>query len=181
MYLLQTERLGLRNWQHSDMDVFAEMNADKEVMAFFPNMLSNEESLASAERFMEHFEKYGFTYFASETISDQQFIGFIGLMHQTYESPFTPCVDIGWRLRRTAWGKGFATEGAGACLNFAFSKIGLQEVIAVAPKLNVRSENVMQKIGMVKVGEFNHPKIKETSPLAICNVYKREGGQLITA
>lgn len=172
MYTIRTERLGLRNWKPSDFDLFAEMTADKEVMEFFPKTLSKAEAVASAKKFMDHFDKYGFCYFAAETLADQQFIGFVGLMHQTYPSPFTPCVDIGWRLRKGAWGKGFATEGAKACLRFAFEEMGLPEVVAVAPKLNIKSEKVMVKIGMQKAGEFEHPNIAEDSPLRRCHFYK---------
>ncbi|MEZ4953946.1 MAG: GNAT family N-acetyltransferase [Saprospiraceae bacterium] len=172
MYTIQTERLGLRNWKPSDFDLFAEMTADKEVMEFFPKTLSKDESYAIAKRFMDHFDEYGFCYFAVETLADQQFIGFIGLMHQTYESYFTPCVDIGWRLRKSAWGNGYATEGAKACLEFANHQINLPEVYAVAPKLNIKSQKVMQKIGMEMVGDFEHPNVEKESPLRFCNLYK---------
>ena len=172
MYTIQTQRLGLRNWQPADFDLFAEMNANEEVMRFFPKTFNREESIAGAKRYMEHLEKYGYTYFAVDKLTDGEFIGFIGLFYQTYESHFTPCTDIGWRLRKMAWGKGYATEGAKACLQFGFAEKGLALIYSVCPKLNIPSEKVMQKIGMQKEGEFDHPKIADGSPLRRCNLYK---------
>ncbi len=172
MSLIKTARLGLRNWKPSDLEPFIKMNMDAAVMAHFPKTFSKQETTAGYHRFREHFEEHGFCYFAVELLENQKFIGFIGLMHQDYESHFTPCVDMGWRLRKEHWGKGYATEGAKACLTYAFDKIGLEEVVAVAPKLNVNSERVMQKIGMVKQGEFKHPKIEVSSPLELCSLYK---------
>lgn len=171
-YIIKTPRLGLRNWQPSDLEPFAEMNSDEAVMEYFPKTLSKEESLDLYNRLKEHFEKHGYTYFAAETISDKKFIGFIGLAYQTYEAHFTPCVDIGWRLRREAWGKGYATEGAKACLDFGFNKIKLEEIYSVTPLPNLKSVNVMKKIGMKKVGEFGHPNIEEGHPLKVCNLFR---------
>ena len=172
MYTIQTNRLGLRNWRPSDFEPFAEMNADPEVMRFFPRTYNKEESIAGAQRFMANFEKFGYTYFAVDTLADGQFIGFIGLLYQTYESHFTPCTDIGWRLRKAAWGKGYATEGAKACLQFGFEEIGLAKIYAVATMLNLPSINVMKKIGMKKDSTFDHPKIEVDSPLRRCYLYK---------
>ncbi|MEO1258878.1 MAG: GNAT family N-acetyltransferase [Bacteroidota bacterium] len=176
MYTIQTDRLGLRNWRPSDFELFAEMNADEEVLRYFPRTFTKEESIAGARRYMAHFAKHGYTYFAADTRSDGQFIGFIGLLYQTYESHFTPCTDIGWRLRKTAWGKGYATEGAKACLQFGFEKMGLTAIFAVAPTLNVPSVRVMKKIGMQLDSEFDHPKIDAESPLRRCYLYKISKG-----
>ncbi len=101
-----------------------------------------------------------------------RFVGFIGLMNQTYESHFTPCVDIGWRLDRSFWGQGYATEGAAACLRFAFERLGLSEIMSVASQTNRASERVMQKIGMTKVDTFNHPLLAEFPELNLCNLYQ---------
>jgi len=172
MYLIKTQRLGLRNWQPSDLEPFIQMNEDKDVMAYFPKLLTAEESEASFLRYRKHFGQRGYCYFAAELLENRQFIGFIGLMYQEYESPFTPGVDIGWRLRKEYWGNGYAPEGAKACLGFAFGQLGLEDVFAVAPKLNSNSERVMQKIGMAKQEEFGHPGIDPASPLHICNLYR---------
>ena len=103
---------------------------------------------------------------------EPEFIGFIGLMNQTYESHFTPCVDIGWRLRRSAWGQGYATEGALACLHFAQESLSLSEVVSVASVSNKASERVMQKIGMTKVGEFDHLLLLDFPELNPCLLYQ---------
>ena len=123
----------------------------------------------------KHFDKNGYTYFATNILENGEFIGFIGLAFQDYKSPFTPAVDIGWRLKKSAWGKGFATERAKRCLEFAFNELSLNEVIAVCTKNNLKSERVMQKIGMQKIGEFNHPKLKKYPELEryVCYVIEK--------
>ena len=125
-YILTTGRLGLRQWKASDIDPFAAMNADPEVMRYFENTLSTEETVAAYVRLKDHIYTYGFGYFAADRLDSDEFIGFIGLKHQTYESHFTPCVDIGWRLKQTAWNQGFATEGAKACIKYGFEGIGFE-------------------------------------------------------
>ncbi len=98
-------------------------------------------------------------YFAVDRLEDDQFIGFIGLCYQTYESSFTPGVDIGWRLHKDCWGQGYATEGARANLEYAFNTLGLASVFATTVEQNLPSINVMKKIGMRKKLEFVHPKL----------------------
>jgi len=106
-----------------------------------------------------HFVENGFTYYATEILDTKEFIGMIGLARQNYTSPFTPAVDIGWRLKREAWGKGYATEGAKRCLDYAFNELDIHEVISICTLRNTKSENVMRKIGMTKIGEFIHPEL----------------------
>lgn len=119
-YILKAERLGLRQWKVSDYVPFAKMCADPEVMRYFPTTLSTEESNTLIDSFKQRFEQYGFTYYAVDILTTKeqsaQFIGFAGLLPQTYKSAFTPNVDIGWRLKKSVWGKGYATEAAKACL-----------------------------------------------------------------
>jgi RimJ/RimL family protein N-acetyltransferase len=115
----------------------------------------------------------GFTYFAVDRLDANEFIGFIGLSRQSYEAPFTPCVDIGWRLVPSAWQSGYATEGAMRCLQYATNELQLDAVYAVAPKVNKRSERVMIKAGMEKVTEFNHPLLAGHAVLNPCVVYKQ--------
>lgn len=171
-YIIQTKRIGLRNWVETDLDEFAEMNADEEVMRYFYNRFDKESSKGQLQKFHDHYVAHGYTYFATEELTSRQFIGFVGLLNQTYESPFTPCVDIGWRLKKAVWGKGYATEAAQACLDFAFAELQLTEIFSITPKLNLASARVMQKIGMQKHLEFQHPKIPDSSPLQTCLVYK---------
>lgn len=174
-YIITTPRLGLRDWQKSDIQPMTELNLDPRVMEFFPSIPTPEQTLSFIKGMKVAYKEKGYCYFAADRLDTGQFIGFIGLMYQDYESPFTPHTDIGWRLAVDAWGNGFATEGAQACLDFAFRKLDLQEIRSVCPLQNFRSENVMKKIGMSKIGEFDHPKIPDHSPLKTCVVYQIKG------
>ena len=177
-YSIKTARLGLRNWTDSDIDPATRMNADPKVREFFPNTLTKEETIDFIKRMQNHFEIHGFCFFAVDKLDTNEFIGFIGLNMQTFKSDFTPSVEIGWRLLKEYWGYGFATEGAKACLDFAFSKLKLPVVYAVAPLLNKKSQSVMQKLGMIFYKEFNHPKLDKHSPLRKCVVFKTKDGIL---
>ncbi|MGB0524471.1 MAG: GNAT family N-acetyltransferase [Flammeovirgaceae bacterium] len=169
--MIQTERLLLRHWTPNDLPAMIRLNEDQEVMRYFPEQLSPEQSKGLLAIFIRHQEDHQFVYFAAETLDTQEFIGFIGLKWQTYESHFTPCIDIGWRLLPAAWGKGYATEGAKACLAYGFNTLKLKEIYAICPVVNQASEKVMQRLGMTKVDEFNHPAMPEDSPLNPCNLY----------
>lgn len=170
-YLFTSERLGFRNWQDSDLDAFATMNADVDVMEFFPKILSRESSKKLMQRFSQHFEEKGYTYFAVNILETSECIGFIGLAYQTYEAPFTPCVDIGWRLVKPYWGNGYATEGAKRCLKYGFETLYLEKIYAVATAINLPSIRVMEKIGMEKAGTFIHPKLVGNKRLRDCVYY----------
>jgi RimJ/RimL family protein N-acetyltransferase len=172
-YVLKTERLGLRNWLPSDAATFIKMCKDPEVMRFFPATMPEEETLAFIERLQLHYEKHGYTYFALDELETGNFIGFCGLAVQAWQSEYTPCVDLGWRLMKNAWGKGYATEAAQACLEAAKSDFKIREVFAFAPDLNLPSQKVMKKIGLTHVGNFQHPKIKDDSRFKTCVVYKK--------
>ena len=171
-YIIKTERLGLRNWIESDLKPFSEMCGDEIVMKHFPKTLSKDETKGFIERLQTHFSKYGYTYFAMDLLASEEFIGFTGLANQTWESEFTPCVDIGWRLKRSAWGKGYATEAAKACLDAGFEKFGLEEIIAFATDTNMSSVNVMKKIGMQFIGTVQHPSILGDARFKHCVVYQ---------
>lgn len=173
-YLFESDRLGFRNWEKNDILEFANINADSEVMKYFPKVLT----LAETESFIVYLQKQfverGYTYFATEILETGEFIGFIGLLYQDYEASFTPGVDIGWRLKKTAWGNGYATEGAIRCLNFAFEKLELLKVFSVCPMINKDSEKVMKKIGMNKKEEFFHPKLSDYPTIEKCALYEIE-------
>ncbi len=170
-YLFTSERLGFRNWQDSDLDAFAAMNADADVMDFFPNTLTHESSQKLMQRLSQHFEEKAYTYFAVDTLDVGECIGFIGLAYQTYEAAFTPCTDIGWRLAKSFWGKGYATEGAKRCLKYAFEMLNLEEIYAVASVINLPSIRVMEKIGMEQAGTFIHTKLTDNKRLRDCVYY----------
>ena len=146
---LRTERLWLRRWSPGDLAPFAALNADLRVMEHFAAALSHEESDALASRIQEHFERHGFGLWAVEIPDATTFAGFIGLSIPGFGAPFTPCVEIGWRLAPAYWGRGYATEGARAVLNFAFSELRLDEVVSFTVPGNLPSRRVMEKIGMV--------------------------------
>lgn len=173
-YSITTNRFGLRNWLKRDIKPFAEMCSDPEVMKYFPSVLSETETKELVTRLQNHFETHGFTYFAIETLDTQEFLGFTGMMKQTWESEFTPCVDLGWRLKQSAWGKGVATEAAKACIGYAFSELKLPKLYAFAAKGNDASEHVMKKLGMTFQGNFVHPKIKDDPRFPYCFAYKIE-------
>lgn len=170
-YLFQSARLGFRRWSLEDLPEFAEMNADPEVMEHFPYPLSHEETTEFIDRLQKHHERHGYCYFATELLETGEFIGFIGMAYQGYESEFTPATDIGWRLKRSAWGKGYATEGAKRCLDYAFQVLALPELIATCTANNSKSEEVMKKIGMQRLGEFLHPKLTDYPDLERCISY----------
>ncbi|MEO1011681.1 MAG: GNAT family N-acetyltransferase [Bacteroidota bacterium] len=170
-YIFRSERLGFRNWRGIDLPEFARINSDLEVMEHFPKPLTEKETAELMDRLKQHYIKNGYTYFATEILESGEFIGFIGLAFQDYKTRFTPAVDVGWRLKKSAWGKGFATEGAKKYLDFAFNELDLNKVISTCTEKNYRSENVMKKIGMEKMGEFNHPKLREYPEYEKCVCY----------
>ena len=170
-YLFQSPRLGFRNWIESDIAPMAAISADAEVMKYFPAPATYEQTIAFVKRMQDEFTERGYCYFAVDEISTNTFIGFIGLSWKTFEADFTPCVDIGWRLKPDVWNKGYATEGAIRCLDYAFDTLKLDRVYSMAPKMNTTSERVMQKAAMKKVGEFEHSMLKDHPELMPCILY----------
>ncbi len=171
-YIFTSQRLGFRNWLGTDLPKMAAINADKEVMKFFPSTQAEAKTEEFIKRMQTQFEKHGFCYFAVEILETNELIGFIGLSEQTYEADFTPCVDIGWRLCKTHWGKGYATEGAKRVLQYGFEDVGLDRILSIAPVLNKASESVMQKIGMHKVTTFEHSLLRDNKELKECVLYE---------
>lgn len=171
LYLFTSLRLGFRNWNTGDLEAFAQMNADPEVMRYFPSALTRDQSKKFMKRLQQHFEDHGYTYYAVDCMKTREWIGFIGLTYQTYEAPFTPATDVGWRLKKSAWNRGFATEGAQRCIQYAFAELGLEEMVAVCPVGNRASENVMQKIGMTHSGTFDHSLLVNYPNLQKCCWY----------
>ena len=160
-YILTTPRLGLRRWLPADIPPFARMNQDPAVREYFPSLMTFDESRASVRMIGRHFDEYGYGLYAVELLSTGEFIGFCGFSHPGFDAWFTPCVEIGWRLRQEAWGQGYASEAAQACLSHGWATLGLTKVLSFTAVLNTRSERVMQKIGMTRVGGFEHPVVAE--------------------
>jgi RimJ/RimL family protein N-acetyltransferase len=164
---IETERLRLRQWTEEDRAPFAAMNADPRVMEHFPKLLTREESDAHVDRIEASFQDRGFGLWVLELKQSPGFLGFVGLGVPRFAAPFMPCVEIGWRLTFSAWGHGYATEAARACLETAFDVIGLTEVLSFTATSNVRSQKVMQRIGMHHdpAGDFDHPVLPSGHPL----------------
>lgn len=171
---IRTERLILRQWRKEDLKPFAALNADPRVMECFFAMKSREESDQMVKRMAEYIEIKGWSFWAVSTIDANAFIGMIGLENIQMEFPFAPAVEIGWRLAYEHWGKGYATEGAKACLKYGFEKLKLKEIVAFTTAGNTRSRNVMEKIGMHRnpKDDFDHPHIPANHPLVRHVLYR---------
>lgn len=161
MIPLVTERLILRSWREEDKPAFAEINADAEVMRFFPSTLTRSQSDSLADRLAEAETELGMTFYATEEKASGRFIGIIGLKPVAEELPIAPSVEIGWRLARDVWGKGLAPEGARAMLRAGFEDLGLDRVVSYTSVANTPSRRVMEKVGLVRepAGDFDHPFI----------------------
>jgi RimJ/RimL family protein N-acetyltransferase len=164
---LATARLVLRQWRDSDLAPFAALNADPEVMQYMPRCLERSESDALVGRYRERIAERGWDLWALERRDDGGFVGALGLAVATFPAPFTPCVEIAWRLARAQWGQGLATEAAGAVLRFGFQTLALEEVLAFTVPENRRSRAVMARLGMHRdPGEdFEHPRLPPGHPL----------------
>lgn len=164
---LQTDRLFLRRWRPDDRPPFAKLNRDPRVVEFLPGALTREQSDALADRIEAHFERHGFGLWAVEVPGVTPFAGFIGLSVPAFEAPFTPCVEVGWRLDADHWDRGYATEGARAALAFGFEWLRLEEILSFTVPANVRSRRVMEKVGMTRspADDFDHPLLPEGHPL----------------
>lgn len=161
---LETERLILRDWQQSDRSSFATMNADPLVMEYFPTALTTEESDAFVERTIAHWSR-GYGHWALEEKSSGKFLGFVGLYAPTWEAHFTPAVEIGWRLAREGWDRGYATEAASRVLEWAKANVVLPrgEIVSFTTVGNARSRRVMEKLGLHhdEADDFDHPLLPE--------------------
>jgi RimJ/RimL family protein N-acetyltransferase len=177
---LRTERLWLRRWQLSDRPSFAQLNRDPRVVEFLPGVLARHESDALADRIDAHFEQHGFGLWAVEIPGVTSFAGFIGLSIPRFEAPFTPCVEVGWRLDAAQWNRGYATEGARAALAFGFRWLLLKEIVSFTVPLNARSRRVMEKIGMAHSAsdDFDHPLLAEGHPLRRHVLYRLKRPEL---
>lgn len=167
-----TPRLRLRAWQASDWAPFAALNADPAVMACFPRPLSRAESDALAQRCQGLIAGRGWGVWAVERLEDRCFIGCVGLHEPAATLPFSPCVEIAWRLARDCWGQGYATEAAEAALERAFGALSLAEVVAFTADVNQRSLALMQRLGMRDSGAFAHPDLPPGHRLRPHRIYR---------
>lgn len=169
--VIETERLYLRQWQASDFAVFAEINADPEVMKYFPKLLSTAVSNAIAHKCQQLIIDKGWGLWAvslkDRSKENGAFIGFVGLNDTHADMSFAPAVEIAWRLHKDFWGQGYATEAARAALNFAFNELSLDEVVSFTAVINKRSQRVMERIGMINTrANFYHPALDANHRLA---------------
>lgn len=168
----ETERLRLRQWKAADREPFAALNADPRVMEFFPSLFTRSESDAMADRCESLIQERGWGFWAVESKLVGEFIGFVGLHTPSALLPFSPCVEIGWRLAFEYWGKGLASEAASEVLRVAFQSLGLEEIVSFTALENRRSRAVMERLGMRGAGTFEHPQVPENSPLRLHALYR---------
>lgn len=164
---IRTERLVLRTWRDSDRAPFAAMNADPVVMEHFPATLTREESDAFVDRIQAHFAAHGYGLWALE--HEGHFLGFTGLSWAE-GLPMSPCLEVGWRLAQPAWGYGYATEAARAALEVGLAHT--DSVVSLTALTNVRSWRVMERLGMRREYEFDHPRVPDDSPLKRHYLYR---------
>jgi ribosomal-protein-alanine N-acetyltransferase len=186
--MLRTARLVLRRWRDEDRAPFAALNADPEVMRFFPRPLTRAESDAMVDRIEAMFDEHGYGLWAVDA-GDDGFIGFVGLAWQRFPAHFTPALEIGWRLARRAWGHGYATEAAEAARDFAFRPAagpaagpafgpaggaGMDEIVSMTTRTNEASQAVMRRIGMTRdpADDFRHPNLEPDHPLVEHVLYR---------
>ncbi len=173
---VETERLILRPFREADLAPFAALNADPRLMRHFPSPLTRQETEALVERIEATRARNGFCFEAVEEKATGAFLGMVGLHAPEFEAPFTPCVEIGWRLLHAAQGRGYATEAARARLAAAFSPQGLdrEEVVAFTTVANAPSRAVMARLGMTRdpADDFDHPALPLGSPLRRMVLYR---------
>lgn len=170
---METNRLILREWTEDDLDIFANLNADPEVMEFYPKVLTREESDSLGRKLSSEVKTQGWGPWAVELKSTGQFIGVVGLQKTESGLPFSPCVEVAWRLGKKYWGNGYASEAAIASLEYASKVLKLAQVVSFTAVINRRSQAVMRKIGMSTDGyEFDHPKVAPGNQLCRHILYK---------
>ena len=170
--LVRTDRLVMRRWLESDRAPCAAMNADPEVMRYFPATLDRAASDAGVDRIEELFGQQGFGLWALEIAETAEFIGFTGLNPMPAGVPGAGGTEVGWRLVRRAWHQGYATEAAAAAVEVAFDGVGLTELWSMTAVLNEPSQAVMRRLGMTLYAHFEHPRIDVGHPLRPHVVYR---------
>ena len=172
---LASERLLMRPWRESDREPCAALNADPRVMATMGKQLTRDESDALADRIATHIESHGWGLWALEIPGKASFIGFAGLSRPPYETPFTPCIEVGWRLAFDHWGHGYATEAGRVALGFGFTVLDLPEFVSFTTVTNQRSRKVMERLGLVHDtdADFDHPMLAKDHPLLRHVLYRK--------
>ncbi len=182
--IIKTKRLILRQWRDQDLEPYAKLNADPRVMELFPAIWTREESEASLQSARNHIEKYGWGKWAVSLRETDEFIGRIGLEEVGFQAPFSPNIELGYRIVYQHWGKGYALEGARAAVEYGFRRLNLKEIVAFTPIQNLRSQIVMQRIGMHHnpKDDFDHPKLPKEHKLnrhVLCRLKSSEWEKLV--
>lgn len=176
MQILETERLILRTWQYDDIDWFAAMNQDPEVMRYFPNRQDYAYTQRIIEGAIGQQDESGYSLYVVVIKATQEPIGFVGLLNLTmdFDAHFTPATEIGWRIKSAHWREGYAFEAASAVIRYAFETLGLQELVSFTAVTNLPSRRLMEKLHMQHEpkGDFNHPGIPADHPLSVHVLYR---------
>lgn len=174
--MITTKRLLLRHWKPEDLIPFYKINSHSQVCKYLPKQLTELESDELARKIIQKFDVQGFGMFALEETSTNEFIGFTGLNIPSFEAPFMPNVEIGWRLAFDRWGQGFATEAALAVIDYAFGILKLPEIVSFTVPENIASRRVMEKIGMIYDldADFSHPDLPQNHRLSRHVLYRKK-------
>lgn len=170
--ILGTERLQLRRWKTEDLEQFVELNQDPEVRNYLPNPYTPSRACEVFELIEEEFQKRGYSLMAVDEKMSGNFIGYVGLHHTQLSFMTEEIVEIGWRLKKEFWGRGYATEAAKACLEYAFNDLELSEIYSFTAELNTPSRKVMEKLGMTFIREFLSEHVDDGHPLQKHVLYK---------
>lgn len=167
----------LRPWAERDLEPFIAMNADPEVMRYFLNSLTRDESMGFFARLRAEIDERGWGLWAVEV--DGAFAGFTGLSEPKFTAHFTPCVEIGWRFRREYWGQGVAYAAARQAEAFAFATLRLRELVSFTTESNWRSRRLMERLGFSRNprDDFFHPCVPADHPLRSHVLYRKESDQ----
>ncbi|MCB0379144.1 MAG: GNAT family N-acetyltransferase [Bdellovibrionales bacterium] len=170
----RTERLILRPWKEEDFDFFAQLKSDHEVMRYFPKLLGRQESNEVAHKIINSMNQNKFGIWMVEETNHHERVGIVGLQRVNFAAHFTPAVEVGWKLARQHWGKGYATEAARKSLELGFTDFGLEEIVALTIPENQASRKVMERLGMTynPDEDFEHPKIEPGSRCSKHVIYR---------
>lgn len=174
MKILETERLILRTWQSTDVDLMTAINQDHKVCEYLPAIGTRATTQTGIERMIQHQAEHGFSLYAAELKENGEFIGWVGLSIPSFDAYFTPAVEIGWRLASEHWKKGYATEAAKAVLHYGFLVFNLTEIVSFTVVNNRASRRVMEKIGLHydPLDDFDHPRLTADSLLRRHMLYR---------
>ena len=163
--MIETPRLVLRRWREADRAPFAALHEDPEVAYWLGGSRFVARAAEAIDRYNLGIEERGFGNFALERLDDGALLGAVGVT-PVYRALPLEGFEIGWRLARWAWGQGYATEAAQAAMADGF-RHGLEEIVAFTTQTNLRSQAVMERIGMRRepARDFDHPEIEEGDPL----------------